>query len=108
MDYFHYVNEDLWCENVPLATIADEVGTPFYLYSYKTLSHHFKVFDESFADIPHIVCFAAKANSNTAILKIFSQLGGGVDIVSGGELYRALLAGVDPQQNCLLRCRQEN
>jgi diaminopimelate decarboxylase len=98
MDYFHYVNEDLWCENVPLAKVAEEVGTPFYLYSYKTLNHHFTVFDESFADIPHIVCFAAKANSNIAILKIFAQLGGGVDIVSGGELYRALLAGVDPQK----------
>jgi len=98
MDYFHYVNEELWCENVSLAKIADEVGTPFYLYSCKTLNHHFKVFDDSFAGIPHIVCFAAKANSNTAILRIFSQLGGGVDIVSGGELYRALLAGVDPHK----------
>ena len=98
MDYFHYVKEDLWCEEISLATIADEVGTPFYLYSYKTLAHHFKVFDESFADIPHIVCFAAKANSNTAILRIFARLGGGVDIVSGGELYRALLAGVDPRK----------
>jgi len=98
MDYFHYVNEELWCEKVPVASIADEVGTPFYLYSYNTLSHHFRVFDESFTDIPHIVCFAAKANSNTAILKIFSHLGGGVDIVSGGELYRSLLAGVDPRK----------
>jgi diaminopimelate decarboxylase len=96
MDYFHYVNEDLWCEEMPLAKVAKEVGTPFYLYSYKTLNHHFNIFDESFSGIPHIVCFAAKANSNIAILKIFAQLGGGVDIVSGGELYRALLAGVNP------------
>ena len=98
MDYFHYVNEDLWCEDVPLVKVAEEVGTPFYLYSCQTLNHHFKVFDESFADIPHLVCFAAKANSNMAILKIFAHLGGGVDIVSGGELYRALLAGVDPRK----------
>lgn len=98
MDYFHYINDELWCEDVPLAKVAEEVGTPFYLYSYKTLNHHFKVFDDSFADIPHIICFAAKANSNIAILRIFAQSGGGVDIVSGGELYRALLAGVNPQK----------
>ncbi len=98
MNFFHYLNDELWCEEVPVEKIAEKVGTPFYLYSFNTLSHHFKVFDESFADIPHIVCFAAKANSNVAILRAFSRLGGGVDIVSGGELYRALQAGVDPQK----------
>ena len=98
MNYFHYVNDDFWCEDVPVAKIAAEVGTPFYLYSYKTLSHHFQVFDESFSEVPHITCFAAKANSNMAILRTFFQLGGGLDIVSGGELYRALQAGVDPRK----------
>ena len=98
MNYFHYVNDDFWCEDVPVAKIAAEVGTPFYLYSYKTLSQHFQVFDESFSEVPHIICFAAKANSNMAILRTFFQLGGGLDIVSGGELYRALQAGVDPRK----------
>jgi diaminopimelate decarboxylase len=98
MNDFHHVNNELWCEECSIAGIAQEVGTPFYLYSHKTLSNHFKVFDKSFADIPHIVCFAAKANSNLSIIRIFAQLGGGVDIVSGGELYRALKAGVDPSK----------
>jgi len=72
------------------------VGTPFYLYSHNTLKRHFRVFDDAFAGQSHIVCFAAKANSNIAVLRIFIREGGGVDIVSGGELYRALLAGADP------------
>lgn len=98
MHDFHYVNDELWCEEVPVAKIAKEVGTSFYLYSHRTLSNHFKVFDESFASLPHIVCFAAKANSNLSILRIFARLGGGADIVSEGELYRALKADVDPRK----------
>lgn len=98
MHDFHYVNDELWCEEVPVAKIAKEVGTSFYLYSHRTLNNHFKVFDESFAPIPHIVCFAAKANSNLSILRIFAKLGGGVDIVSGGDLYRALKAEVNPRK----------
>ena len=98
MHDFHYLNDELWCEEVPVAQIAKEVGAPFYLYSHRTLNNHFKVFDESFTALPHIVCFAAKANSNLSILRIFARLGGGVDIVSGGELYRALKAGVDPRK----------
>jgi diaminopimelate decarboxylase len=84
------------CEEVSIERIADDVGTPFYLYSHSTLTHHFRVFDQAFADIPHLVCFAMKANSNLAILKLFADLGGGADVVSGGELYRALKAGVPP------------
>ncbi len=80
----------------PVEKIAREVGTPFYLYSHRTLQHHFRVFDAAFAEVPHIVCFAVKANSNTAILRIFVREGGGMDLVSGGELYRALKAGADP------------
>ena len=76
--------------------IAREVGTPFYLYSHRTLRHHFRVFDSAFEEIPHIVCFSAKSNPNTSILHLFAREGGGIDIVSGGELYRALKAGVDP------------
>ncbi|MBU2055695.1 MAG: diaminopimelate decarboxylase [Proteobacteria bacterium] len=96
MNYFHYQDEALLCEEVPVAEIAAQVGTPFYLYSCRTLRHHFRVFDSAFAEVPHIVCFAVKANSNTAILRTFVREGGGVDIVSGGELFRALKAGVDP------------
>ncbi len=98
MNYFNYIENELHCEAIPVQEIAQKVGTPFYLYSHKTLVRHFKVFDSAFEDIPHMVCFSAKANSNIAILNIFSREGGGVDIVSGGELYRALKAGCDPQK----------
>jgi diaminopimelate decarboxylase len=96
MNYFNDQDDQLFCEEVPVAEIAREAGTPFYLYSHRTLLHHFRVFDAAFAEVPHIVCFAVKANSNTAILRLFAREGGGVDLVSGGELYRALKAGVDP------------
>ena len=98
MHDFHYVDNELWCEEVPIPKIAGEVGTPFYLYSYRTMRNHFRVFDGAFTDIPHLVCFSAKSNANIAILKIFIREGSGVDIVSGGELYRALQAGVDPKK----------
>lgn len=96
MHDFQYRNQELWCEGVPITEIAGRVGTPFYLYSHHTLQNHFRVFDAAFAKIPHITCFAVKSNSNLAILGIFIREGGGVDIVSGGELFRALQAGVDP------------
>ena len=96
MHHFHYQAGELYCENVPVRKIAAAVGTPFYLYSAGTLTHHFRVFNDAFADFPHIVCFAVKANANLAILRLFARLGAGADIVSGGELYRALAAGVDP------------
>ncbi|MFH1078708.1 MAG: diaminopimelate decarboxylase [Pseudomonadota bacterium] len=98
MNEFKYVDQDLWCERIPVRGIAEKVGTPFYLYSHQTLKNHFHVFDQAFAGIPHITCFAAKSNSNIAILRIFVAEGGGMDIVSGGELYRALQAGVDPRK----------
>ncbi|MHB8173211.1 MAG: diaminopimelate decarboxylase [Nitrospirota bacterium] len=88
----------LFCEGVPLSKIAREVGTPVYVYSYNTLTRHFKVFDEAFSGVPHIVCFAMKANSNLAVVKSFAGLGGGADVVSGGELFRALKAGVEPSR----------
>jgi len=98
MHHFHYQDGELYCENVPLKTIADAVGTPFYLYSHATLSHHFRTFDAAFAGFPHLICFAVKANANLAILRLFAGLGSGADIVSGGELFRALKAGVDPKK----------
>lgn len=98
MNYFNYIENELHCEEIQIKEIAREVGTPFYLYSYKTLVRHFRVFDSAFEGVPHIVCFSAKANSNIAILKVLADEGGGVDIVSGGELYRALKAGCAPEK----------
>lgn len=94
MHHFQYRGNELYCEDVPVRAIADDVGTPCYIYSCATLSRHFNVFDTSFKDVPHIICYSVKANSNIAILKLFGSLGAGVDIVSGGELYRARLAGI--------------
>jgi diaminopimelate decarboxylase len=96
MHHFNYQAGELFCENVPLQNIAKAVGTPFYVYSAATLTHHFKVFEAAFAQFPHIVCFAVKANANLAILRLFGRLGAGADIVSRGELYRATQAGMDP------------
>ncbi|MFH0825089.1 MAG: diaminopimelate decarboxylase [Pseudomonadota bacterium] len=98
MNYFHYTNDELHCEEVSVRRICDEVGTPAYIYSRKTLERHFKVFQEPFKAMEHIVCFSVKACSNLAVLNVFSKLGGGADIVSGGELYRALRAGIDPNR----------
>lgn len=98
MHHFHYRDAELFCEEIPLAVLAEKVGTPFYLYSLATLTRHFRVFDEAFGSAPHLICYSAKANSNLAILKIFVSMGAGVDIVSGGELYRALAAGCDPKK----------
>lgn len=96
MNHFDYKDGELFCEQVRIAEIARTVGTPFYLYSSATLDRHFKAFDSGFDDIPHLTCFAVKACSNIGILHLFGELGGGADIVSGGELYRALKSGIDP------------
>ncbi|HVP78939.1 MAG TPA: diaminopimelate decarboxylase [Thermodesulfobacteriota bacterium] len=98
MHFFEYKDHRLYCEEIPIQQIAEKVGTPFYLYSYHTLVRHFTVFDEAFKGIPHVTCYSAKANSNLTLLRLFSNLGGGVDVVSGGELYRALEGGALPQK----------
>lgn len=98
MHHFEYRGGNLYCEEVPVDRIAQEVGTPLYLYSHATLTRHFKVFDEAFQGIPHLVCFAVKANANLAILRLFAGMGGGADVVSGGELFRALTAGIPPER----------
>jgi diaminopimelate decarboxylase len=98
MHYFEYRGGELFAEAVPVRQIAAEVGTPAYIYSLATLRRHFRVFDEAFSALPHIVCFSVKANSNIAVLKAFVREGGGFDIVSGGELFRALKVGADPQK----------
>lgn len=94
MDHFEYRDGKLFCEDVPVRAIAKKVGTPFYLYSHATFARHFNVFDGAFSQIPHIVCYSLKANPNGALLRIIAKSGGGADIVSGGELYRALGAGI--------------
>ncbi|HXG51187.1 MAG TPA: diaminopimelate decarboxylase [candidate division Zixibacteria bacterium] len=98
MHHFEYRNGELYAESVPVRHIAAEVGTPAYVYSLATLRRHFQVFDQAFAAIPHIVCYSVKANSNLALLRAFVREGGGCDIVSGGELFRALKAGADPRK----------
>ncbi len=98
MHYFNYQGNELYCEGVPVEKIAAEVGTPFYLYSASTIIRHYTVFTEAFADVDHLVCYSIKANSNLAVLKLLADLGAGADIVSGGELFRALRAGISPDK----------
>jgi len=93
MHHFNYRDNEMFCEDVPIRSIAEAVGTPVYIYSYATLKRHFLTFDRAFEALNRLVCFSAKANSNLAVLKLFADLGGGLDIVSGGELYRGLNAG---------------
>lgn len=88
----------LWAEEVSLARIADEVGTPTYVYSRATLERHCRVFDAAWASVPHLTCFAVKACSNLAVLSVLARLGAGFDIVSGGELERVLRAGGSPDK----------
>lgn len=98
MHSFEYRHGELYCEQVPVSQVAKEVGTPCYIYSHATLTRHFRAYDGAFKDIPHVVAFAMKANSNLAILRLMAKEGSGVDIVSGGELFRALKAGVPPSK----------
>ena len=98
MNHFEYRNGEMFAEAVPLKQIAREVGTPAYVYSLATLKRHFKVFNEAFAGVRHIVCFSVKANSNLALLRAFAKEGSGFDIVSGGELFRVLKVGADPKK----------
>jgi len=94
MHHFAYRDGVLHAEDVSLPAIAAAVGTPFYCYSAATLRRHFKVFSQAFADVPSLVCFAMKANSNLAVLRVLAELGAGMDVVSEGELRRARAAGV--------------
>jgi len=98
MHHFKYRENALFCEDVSIQDISAKIGTPFYLYSYATLKRHFQVFDAAFEDVSKLICFSAKANTNLAVLKIFADLGCGLDIVSGGELYRGLMAGFSPDR----------
>src|SRR6188768_1513867 len=96
MHHFAYRDGVLHAEAVNLASLAQAVGTPFYCYSTATLERHYRVFTGAFADVPSLVCYAVKANSNQAVIATLAKLGAGADVVSGGELKRALAAGVPP------------
>ena len=98
MDYFSYQNQTLFAEDVSLADIAKQYGTPTYVYSRKTLERHWLAFDRALGDHPHLICFAVKANSNIGVLSVLAKLGAGFDIVSGGELGRVIAAGGDPRK----------
>ena len=94
MNFFEYKDGELYVEDVPLRRIVEKVGTPVYVYSQKTFERHFKVFDRAFKLIPHITCYSCKANSNSALLRMVMKMGGGADVVSGGELFRALRVSI--------------
>jgi diaminopimelate decarboxylase len=98
MHHFTYRAGVLHAEDVPLDRLAAETGTPFYCYSTATLTRHYKVFAEAFADVKALVCYAMKANSNQAVIATLAKLGAGADVVSGGELARALAAGIAPEK----------
>jgi diaminopimelate decarboxylase len=95
---FHYRNGRLHCEDIALTNLADQFGTPLYVYSAGTILDHYHRLDAALAQLDHLICYAVKANSNRAILKLLADAGAGFDIVSGGELFRVLRAGGDPKK----------
>ena len=95
MDFFQYKNNQLMAENLPVKQLAEQFGTPLYVYSRATLERHWHAFNNAFGEHPHLVCFAVKSNPNIAILNVMAKLGSGFDIVSQGELERVLAAGGD-------------
>src|SRR5260370_11231923 len=101
MHNFRYVGRQLYCESVPVESLARKFGTPLYIYSQRTLTGHFQKLDGALVDLDHLICFAVKSNSNLSVLKALARLGCGFDIVSGGELQPVIAAGGDPRR-CLL------
>ncbi|HFB55220.1 MAG TPA: diaminopimelate decarboxylase [Hellea balneolensis] len=98
MNHFQYKNGQLYAEDVPLSRIAQDVGTPVYVYSTATFTRHFNAYIEAVKNLDHLLAYSVKANSNLAVLTLLAKLGAGADVVSGGELVRALRAGIDPQK----------
>jgi diaminopimelate decarboxylase len=98
MHEFRYVGKKLFCEGVAVEALAEKFGTPLYIYSQKTLTDHFQKLDSALAPLDHLICFAMKANSNLAVMRVLANLGSGFDIVSGGELQRVFAAGGDPRK----------
>ena len=95
MDHFHYKNRELYCEDMPVARLAQEYGTPLWIYSKKTLLHHLHQIQTAFAEVDPVICYSVKANSNLGILKVMQEAGSSFDVVSGGEFYRVKQAGAD-------------
>lgn len=100
MSQYQYLDKELYVEDVPLGRIAAEVGTPTYVYSSRALAEQFHAFDNAFAGQDHLICYAVKANFSLAVMRLFANYGGGADVVSGGELFRALKAGVPAKRIC--------
>jgi diaminopimelate decarboxylase len=98
MHHFRYQNNKLVCEGVPVESLAEKFGTPLYIYSQATLTDHYQKLDKALAPLDHMICFAMKANSNLAVLRVLANLGSGFDLVSGGELQRVIAAGGDPRK----------
>ncbi len=98
MHFFKYKGKKLYAEDIPVEIIAEEVGTPLYLYSHRTVIHHFQRLKEAFSEFDTLICFSVKSNDHLTILKILSDAGSGFDIVSGGELFKILKAGGDPEK----------
>lgn len=98
MHDFKYINSELYAEGVPVKNIVKEVGSPLYIYSHNTFLRHFNAYNSAFNGQPHTICFALKANSNPAVLRLLAKNGCGADVVSGGELYLALKAGIPPKK----------
>lgn len=97
MDYFNYRDDELYAEDVSVSQLAEEFGTPLYVYSRATLERHWRAFDDALKGYPHLICYAVKANSNLALLNVLARLGSGFDIVSQGELERVIAAGGNPK-----------
>ncbi len=98
MDHFNFIGNQLFAEDIPVTQIANEYGTPCFVYSKATLERHYHVYEQAMQGLPNLICFAVKANSNLAVLSVLANLGAGFDIVSGGELQRVLKAGGDPSK----------
>lgn len=93
MDYFHYQDRVLYCEDIPIAALAEKYGTPLYVYSQRTLLHHLRQLQQAFAPVDSFVCYSLKTNPNLSLCRLMAEHGAGFDVTSGGELYRALKAG---------------
>lgn len=98
MDHFHYENAELYCDRIPVAKIAAEVRTPAYIYSAATLLHHYDAVARAFAEVDPVICYSIKSCANLHVCRLLRERGAGFDVVSGGELYRALAAGGDPEK----------
>lgn len=98
MHYFQFKGKELFAEDIPVKKLAQKFGTPLYIYSQRTIERHVNAYREAFRDTGHIICYAVKANSNLSILRLLGRMGCGADVISGGELFRALRAGIKPER----------